>query len=183
MRPTPAVFLDRDGVINQSPGPGYVTRWDEFEFLPGSLDALRALTRAGWPLFVVSNQRGVAEGRYSQAALDAITTAMREAIRAAGGALAGVFYCTHAEEARCECRKPARGLIDHACRTRPIDLPASYMIGDDLKDITLGRAVGCRTILVLSGRTAAADVRQWSITPDTVCRNLSDAAAWILSTP
>ena len=181
--PAGAIFLDRDGVINRSPGSGYVTRPDEFSFLPGSLDAIAALTRAGRPLFVVSNQRGVAQGLYNQADLEAITASMLAGITETGGRIAGVFYCTHDEGARCRCRKPAPGLIEQACRTQPIDLSRSYVVGDDLKDIALGRAVGCRTILVLSGRTAEDAARAWPIAPDQICRDLQDAAAWIVAHP
>ncbi|MBI4227228.1 MAG: HAD family hydrolase [Candidatus Omnitrophica bacterium] len=179
--PAPAIFLDRDGVINRSPGPGYVTRWEEFAFLPGSLTAIQALTHAGWPLFIISNQRGAAQGLYTRAALDEITAAMVAEIARMGGAIAGVLYCLHDDADRCGCRKPARGLIDQACRMRPVDLTRSYVIGDDLKDIVLGRAVGCRTILVLSGRTAADAVKQWPVAPDRICRDLEDAASWILA--
>lgn len=181
LTPRAAVFLDRDGVINRSPGSGYVTRVEEFAFLPGSVEAIRDLTLAGWPLFVVSNQRGVAQALFSQADLEAITAAMLAGI--AGGRIAGVQYCTHHAEAGCGCRKPARGLIDQACRSVSIDLSQSYVIGDDLNDIALGRAVGAHPILVLSGRTAAGVVPSWPVAPDRICRDLREAAAWIMSQP
>lgn len=158
-----------------------MTRWEEFLFLPGSVEAIRDLTRAGLLLMIVSNQSGVGQGLQSQGSLATITTRMRDAITLAGGTITAVFYCPHREDERCACRKPARGLIDQACRAHPIDLTRSYVIGDDLKDIALGRAVGCRTILVLSGRTPAEAVPQLPTTPDHVCRDLHEAAAWILA--
>ena len=110
--PRPVVFLDRDGVINASPQHQYIGSWDAFTFLPGSLDAIHELTRAGWPIFVISNQQGVARGAYTQATLDDITARMLEAVRTAGGQIESVLYCTHDEADRCACRKPQRGLID-----------------------------------------------------------------------
>ena len=177
----PVVFLDRDGVINRSPGTGYVTQWEAFEFLPGSLEAIRDLTQAGHPLVVVSNQSGVGQGFCTRESLDTITRRMHDAIRDAGGALTGVFYCLHRPDEGCACRKPARGLVDQACREHSMDPARSYLVGDDAKDMLLGHAVGCRTILVLSGRTRAEEVPQWPIIPAQVCRDLREAAAWILA--
>ncbi len=145
------------------------------------MEAIRDLTRAGFPMVVVSNQSGVGQGLYPLDALEAITRRMVEAVTHAGGALADVLYCLHRPDEGCPCRKPARGLIDQACRTHPIDLPRSFVVGDDPKDITLGRAVGCRTVLVLSGRTPATAVPQWPDAPDHVCRDLREAAGWILA--
>ena len=107
-----AVFLDRDGVINQFPGNGkYVTKLKEFRFVPGSLDALRILTQEGYSIFVVSNQAGVAKGVYSKQKLEHITRNMLRDIRAVGGKIKEVFYCTHFSHAGCECRKPEIGAI------------------------------------------------------------------------
>ncbi len=180
-KPTPAVFLDRDGVINASPGTGYVRSWEEFAFLPGTLEAIRDLHRAGFRLVVVSNQRGIAQRLYSQAAVEEITTRMTAAVMEAGGALDAVFYCAHLETAGCACRKPQRGMIDQACARYPTDLSRSFMVGDDLKDILLGQATGCRTILVLSGRTGPEAPATWARLPDQICQDLRAAADWILA--
>lgn len=176
----PAVFLDRDGVINVSPRHQYVRSWEEFAFLPGSLKALQELTQAGFRLIVVSNQQGVAKEAYTQEALDDITTRMKAAVREAGGRLDAVLYCTHADETQCPCRKPRRGLIDQACQRYPIDLKRSFVIGDDPKDIALGQAVGCTTLLVFSGRTPPEMVSSIAPPPDHCCQDLRAAADWIL---
>lgn len=178
--PKRAVFLDRDGVINVSPGQGYVRSWAEFAFLPGALEALRDLTQTGFQLFVVSNQSGVAHGFYTESALNEITTRMRAAVKQAGGQLTAIRYCLHAPDAQCDCRKPKRGLIDQITRRHPVDLARSYLIGDDAKDIALGQAVGCRTVLVLSGRTRPEMVGAITPPPDQVCRDLREAAEWIV---
>ena len=179
MRAKPAVFLDRDGVINASPGSGYVRRWEEFRFLPGSREGIRALTDAGWPIFVVTNQSGIAQGFYTAQDFDAITARMLEAIQAAGGRITGIFHCPHAPTSDCACRKPRRGLIDQACRQQPVALAESFLVGDDVKDLELGRTIGCRTVLVLSGRTSRERAAELP-PPDHLCADLREAADWII---
>ncbi len=177
----PVVFLDRDGVINAGFPHHSVRSWDEFAFLPGSVEAIRDLTRAGLPIFVISNQRGVALGLSTAQTLASITRQMLQAIQAAGGHINAVLYCTHDEPDGCACRKPRRGLIDQACQRYPVDLARSYLVGDDPRDIALGTSVGCRTILVLSGRTTGEMLKELPQTPDQICRDLREAAAWILN--
>jgi len=106
-----------------------------------------------------------------------------ETIREGGGALDAVLYCPHHPDEGCPCRKPRPGLVDQACRQLPIDLSRSYLVGDDVKDIALGHAVGCRTILVLSGRMAAPTAAQCQPPPHQICQDLRAAADWILAHP
>lgn len=178
---TRAIFLDRDGVINACPPERYLRRWSEFSFLPGSCEAIRALSRSAYRLLVISNQSGVGQGLVSRQALDEITRRMIAAIRAQGGRIDGVLYCPHRETDGCDCRKPRRGLIDQADRQHPLDLPHSVIIGDDPNDLALGRAVGCRTVLVLSGRTPPEVAARLAPPPDHLCRDLQAAARWILA--
>ena len=180
MSQKPAIFLDRDGVINESPGKGYVRSWNEFKFLPGSLEALRDLSQAGFALFVVSNQSGVARGLYTEEDLRVVNQQMLETVRAAQAGFEAVYYCIHSPEANCSCRKPKTGLIDKAKSCLPIDLPASYVIGDDPKDIALGQQAGIKTILVLSGKTSQAQAGQINPAPDKIFADLQNAAGWIL---
>ena len=101
------IFLDRDGVINVEPGKDlYVMNWKQFKFLPGSIDAIKKLNRAGYKLFIISNQGGVSKGLFSQKDLDDITKKMLSEIEKAGGRIDGIFYCTHKKEDDFNCRKP-----------------------------------------------------------------------------
>ena len=105
-----AVFLDRDGVINQYPGDTkYVSSWADFHFIPGGKLALKRLKVVGYKIFIISNQAGVAKGIYSEGRLNEITGNMLSELSSAGIEIAGVYYCTHRDEDNCSCRKPKTG--------------------------------------------------------------------------
>lgn len=173
------VFLDRDGVINQFPGNGeYVTKLKEFRFIPGSLDALRILTKEGYSIFVVSNQAGVAKGLYSKKKLEHITHNMLRDIRSVGGRIKKVLYCTHFSHSGCECRKPEIGAIREALESSNKTLQLAqkaFFVGDTESDILTGHNAGCTTIFVLSGREDRRHMRGWKIRPDYVARDLLEA--------
>lgn len=142
-----AAFLDRDGVINID--HGYVSRWTDFEFVPGAVDAMRRLAEHGYALVVVTNQSGIARGMYSEADFQALTASMRADLAQRGVPLAGVFHCPHlpggtvAELAReCDCRKPAPGLILQAAEALGLSLPDSVMFGDKLSDMEAASRAG-----------------------------------------
>lgn len=143
----PAIFLDRDGVINERVVGGYVTSWNEFRFLEGCIAALRELSRFNLPLIVVSNQAGVGKGLMSRADLRRITTHFVAHLARARIAVAAVYYCPHISDSGCRCRKPRPGLILQAARDWRVDLGRSVMIGDSPSDIEAARAAGCRSIL------------------------------------
>jgi histidinol-phosphate phosphatase family protein len=166
---TRAVFLDRDGTVNEE--VGYLGRPEGLRLLPGVTAALAALQAAGWQLIIVSNQSGVGRGLFPQAAVEAVDARLRELLAAAGVRLTASYYCPHAPWESCLCRKPAPGLLLRAAADLGIDLPRSYMVGDAPRDVAAGRAAGCRTILLGAAADAAADV----VLPD-----LPTAAAWIL---
>ncbi len=178
------IFLDRDGVINKFPGRGrYVTNLRNFKFIPGSLAAIKKLTKAGFTIFVISNQAGVAKGLYSRQALKTITTKMLAGIRKEGGKIKGVLYCMHSKEDNCPCRKPKIALIEKALKFAKLSLERknSYLIGDDtLHDITMGRKAHLTTILVLSGKEKLIHKPSWALKPDYVFKNLFQAADFIL---
>ena len=112
------VFLDRDGVINEFPGNGsYVTKVKDFHFIPGSLEAIRALTQSGHKIFVISNQAGVGKGVYSLDKLKRIDAKMIKGVEKAGGKIRKSFYCTHRSDAGCDCRKPGIGLLKKALKS------------------------------------------------------------------
>lgn len=176
-----AVFLDRDGVINRPPRDRYITSWNQFHFLPGSLEALRRLARNGKTVVIVSNQAGVGRGLYPIGELRRITRNMLRRIRNAGGRIRAVYYCTHRPQDGCGCRKPKTGLLLRASRSFGIDLRRSILAGDHETDILLGRATGCRTVLVLSGITRKAAARRLRPQPDHVAADLRRAVDWILT--
>ena len=142
-----AVFLDRDGVINRKAPTEdeYVTRWEEMAILPGVAEAVARLDRVGFQIIVVTNQRGVSKGLITTAELESIHQRMCEHLALAGARIHAVYYCPHALEAHCLCRKPQPGMLLEAARTHGIDLAASWMIGDSDKDVEAGKRVGCRT--------------------------------------
>lgn len=146
--PFTTVFLDRDGVLNRHRPGDYVKRWEEFEFLPQVSEALRLLGQAGCRLIVITNQRGIARGLMTEAALADIHHRMAAALAAAGVSLAGIYVCPH-EHGTCDCRKPLPGLLHAAQRDIPdIDFATSATVGDSMTDIEAARAVGCRGFLV-----------------------------------
>jgi D-glycero-D-manno-heptose 1,7-bisphosphate phosphatase len=145
-----AVFLDRDGVINRD-RPDYVKSWEEFEFLPGVLEAFRALASGPHQVVVVSNQSCIGRGLVSRETVEEIHARMTEAVRWSGGRIDAVYYCPHCPDEDCPCRKPRPGLILRAARELDIDLAASWLIGDDLRDLETAKAAGVRPVLVRTG--------------------------------
>ncbi|MEI6563237.1 MAG: HAD family hydrolase [bacterium] len=143
------IFFDRDGIVNQSPGPGYVERWEDFHILPEFVDILRNVTGLGYAAVIVTNQRGVARGIMTAATVEDIHHRLRAALKERHGlALLDIYYCPHDNDAGCTCRKPKPGMILAAAKAHSIDLSKSWMIGDSPKDAEAGRTAGCRTILV-----------------------------------
>jgi len=144
-----AAFLDRDGVINRKPPEGqYVTRWEELQFLPGVSEAIILLTGAGYSVFVVTNQRGVAEGLPTQDDLESIHQRMCQELADAGAVITKVYYCPHEKQPPCICRKPAPGMLLTAARDHEINLSSSWMIGDSDIDVEAGKNAGCKTIRI-----------------------------------
>lgn len=143
------VFLDRDGVINESPPEGsWVFTWEEFRFLPDALAALRRLREEGFTVAVVTNQSCVGRGLATREAIDDINARMVRLVEAAGGHIAGVYVCPHPRVADCACRKPKPGLIDQAARELGLRPERAFLVGDAERDIEAGLARGCTTILV-----------------------------------
>lgn len=153
-RPGPAVFLDRDGVINKKlPDGSYVTKWEEFEFLPGAVEGLAALARKGYELYIVSNQQGIGRGLMSEKDLAAIHANMKEELARHGVLIRDIRFCPHLKEADCFCRKPKPGMIIDAAAIHHVRLRDAIMIGDSDSDMRAGKAAGCRTMQVVAGRS------------------------------
>ena len=152
-----AAFLDRDGVINRKAPTEdeYITRWEEMHIIPGVVEAIALLNRAGFGVIVVSNQRCVAKGLVTTSELDAMHQRMCRELGAVGAKIDGVYYCPHEEQPPCSCRKPEPGMLFAAAAEHQVDLTSSWMIGDSEKDVEAGRSAGCRTARILRpGATA-----------------------------
>ncbi len=175
------VFVDRDGVINRRmPDGRYVTRWDQFEWMPGAAEGLARLSAMGRRIVVVTNQRGVARGVLSRGDLDDIHARMVAALIEAHVSIAGVYVCPH-DEGACDCRKPQAGLLLQAQADCPeIDFSRAAIIGDALADIEAGARVGTHTILVGDRVTLRAGVDEAGrrrIPIDRTAPSLADAVA------
>ncbi len=169
------VFLDRDGVINERRLDDYVRSPDQLRFVPGSLDQLARLTRAGYHIVVVSNQQGIGKGLFTWRDLDEVTAAVRTAVEEAGGRIDAFYYCPHLDEEGCECRKPRPGLLLRAAHELSIHPSDTYMVGDRMSDVIAGHAAGCKTILI----TAAAP-SEIGVQPDHMVSSLAEAVDIIL---
>ncbi|MGH9724088.1 MAG: D-glycero-alpha-D-manno-heptose-1,7-bisphosphate 7-phosphatase [Candidatus Acidiferrales bacterium] len=150
-------LLDRDGVINRRVAGGYVTSWDQFEFLPGALEGLRLLAESGYTILVLSNQAAVGEGMLSEETLARMTQKFVAQAAEHGGRISGVYYCTHSKSAQCECRKPRAGLFLRAQREHGFDFSESFFIGDSLTDARAAEAAGCPFVRVACQDFSAAD--------------------------
>ncbi len=144
------IFLDRDGVINENRAD-YVKNWNEFHFIAGSREAIARLTRAGHTIVICTNQAAIARGHVSIEVVEDIHRCMIAEIAAFGGEVAKVYYCPHAKDANCPCRKPRPGMLLQAHDELGVDLHDAIFIGDSITDIQAGLAAGVRSILVLSG--------------------------------
>ena len=143
----PAIFFDRDGVINcRRPGT-YVLSWSQFLFTPGIEAALKQLATLRLPMIVISNQACVGKGLLDPAVLQEITVQMHQKLAAIGVFMAAAYYCIHRSDDNCICRKPKPGLLQNAADDYNIDLRGSVFIGDSDTDIQAGLAVGCKPIL------------------------------------
>ena len=176
------IILDRDGTINAD-SDDFVKTPDEWQPLPGAIEAIARLNHAGWHVVIASNQSGLGRGLFDVAALNAIHTKMYKMLAAAGGRVDAVFYCPHSPEESCQCRKPLPGLFDQIGARFGVPLKGVPTAGDSLRDLQAGVAAGCEPHLVLTGKSAAYRVSgpPEGLPPGTVCHNdLSAFADFIL---
>jgi D-glycero-D-manno-heptose 1,7-bisphosphate phosphatase len=150
------VMIDRDGVINEDSGE-FIKSVAEWRPISGSLEAIAALHRAGWQVAVVTNQSGIGRGLYDEATLGEIHAHMRSRVRAAGGELAGIYYCPHLPDAGCDCRKPKPGMFRALERDLGVSVIGAPYIGDRLSDVEAAAAVGARAMLVRTGTGTATE--------------------------
>jgi len=177
------VFLDRDGVINKD-SPSYIKNLSEFEFIPGSLDAVKYLTSEGFTIIVITNQSAINRNLTTRKIVDDIHSMIMRVVKSEFGEIKDIFLCPHTPEQDCTCRKPKPGLIHQAQKKYNIDISSSCMVGDSAKDIECARNAGCRyAILVKTGNADDAEkiLTDKNISPDYVAENLFEAARWIIS--
>jgi len=173
-----AVFLDRDGVINQAvvrDGKPYPPSGvDELKIVEGAAESLLDLKKAGFLLIVVTNQPDIARGTQSPIAVDTIHQALCETLP-----LDDFFVCPHDDADRCDCRKPLPGLLLRAAENYDIDMPHSFMVGDRWRDVDAGASAGCATVWIDYGYREKRSATEASATVDSI----RAAADWILSQP
>jgi D-glycero-D-manno-heptose 1,7-bisphosphate phosphatase len=182
----PAVFLDRDGTLIED--VGYLDSLARLALFPWTIDAVRALNRAGLPLVVVTNQSGVARKYFAEAFVQETHRALDARLAEGGARIDAYYYCPHHPDGKlpeyalaCDCRKPRPGLIERAARDLHLDPARSFVVGDKWGDVALARAVGGRAVLVRTGTGAIVEQRpRPGVTADAVVDNLAAAASWIL---
>ncbi len=148
--PNKLIVLDRDGVINQD-SADYVKTPAEWHALPGSLEAIARLNHAGWRVVVASNQAGIGRGIFDFDALFAIHDKMQRQLAELGGHIDGIFFCPHAPDAGCDCRKPAPGMLRDIGKRLQVDMKGVPFVGDSIRDLEAAVAAGAHPILVRSG--------------------------------
>lgn len=180
-----AVFLDRDGTINEE--MGYINHVDRFVLLPDAAGAIRRINESGLKAVVVTNQSGAARGYFPVELIDRVHRKMCRLLEEGGAFLDGIYTCLHAPDtgaSGCECRKPRTGLMRQAAQDLQLDLEKSYVIGDRLKDVEMARNAAAKAVLVLTGygRGELEFLGSHStVQPDFVATDLSHAVEWILS--
>lgn len=173
------VFLDRDGTVNRD--TGYIKSPQELELLPGVVEAVARLNRAGARVVLVTNQSAIARGFITVDQLKTIHSVLLARLEAGGARLDAIYYCPHHPNDGCRCRKPQPAMIHRAVADLALDLSRAYVIGDQSRDMALARQVGARGILVLSGQTdGMAMNEEKTASPDFVADGLADAVEWIL---
>ena len=173
------VILDRDGVINQD-SDAYIKSPEEWKPIPGSLEAIARLTQSGHHVVVATNQSGIGRGLFEMATLNAIHDKMHRAVGQAGGRIEAVFFCPHAQEANCGCRKPKPGLLEEISRRFGASLADVPCIGDSQRDLDAAVAVGARPLLVLTGKGAKTQRDGKLPAGTTVHADLADAVKSII---
>jgi len=154
LKPKRIIILDRDGVINKKPAKAdYVKKWEEFEFLPGAIDAVKMLNEKGFSVFIITNQAGIARNLMTESDLRNIHNNMKDEMETKGAKIERIYYCPHGWNDGCECRKPKPGMFYEVARDYNINLTKTVFIGDDERDLEAGNAAGCHTILVNAQRS------------------------------
>ena len=178
----PAVFLDRDGTINEE--MGYINHLSRFRLLPDAAPAIRRLNEAGLPVVVVTNQSGAARGYFPPSLVDEVHGHLENLLAQAGARVDAIYACLHAPDAGCPCRKPRPGLLLEAARDLNLDLTRSYLVGDRYADMDTAANAGVQGILVLTGY-GLGEYEQFQALkqpgPTHIAPNLLEAVDFILA--
>ena len=173
------VILDRDGVINYD-SPQFIKSPDEWKPIPGSLEAIAQLNQAGFRVALATNQSGISRGLFDMATLNAIHDKMHRALGQFGGRIDALFYCPHAADDNCNCRKPKPGMLEEISRRFSEDLRGVPSVGDSLRDLQASVAVGAQPILVRTGK-GEKTLETGNLPENTwVCADLAEAVQRII---
>jgi len=189
----PAVFLDRDGTISQELGAKSETVWKEvggnpekLRLLPGAGASIRRLNEAGFIIVIISNQSGVARGFFDEAGVRRVNEELSRRLKRYGAHIAAVYYCPHHPSGKvreytkkCACRKPSDGMFRQAARELKLDFAKSFAMGDNVRDLTPAKKLGCKTALVLTGKGKSMIEAAQEIA-DIIVPDISAATSWIL---
>ncbi len=145
------ILLDRDGVINED-SDNYIKSVDEWRPIPGSLEAIARLNRAGYRIVVITNQSGISKGLFDLEGLAAMHNKMLRLTSEVGGRIDAIFFCPHGPEAKCNCRKPKPGMFEQAAMRYGVSLQGVVAVGDSLRDLQAASALQCKTFLVKTGK-------------------------------
>jgi len=178
----PAVFLDRDGVLNQNRAD-YVRTWEQVEFLPGVFEAMQRLAGSPFMVVVVTNQSAVGRGLMTVEGLAAINGGIVQQVQQAGGRIDAVYTCPHRPDEGCPCRKPRPGMLLQAAQDLGIDLERSYLVGDAISDMEAALSAGCQPVMVRTGRgrKQAAGLADNGLEAVPVVADLGEAVDLILN--
>jgi len=187
-QPRPAVFLDRDGTINEQ--MGYINHLSRFHLLPGVAEAIRILNDRQIPVVVITNQSGLARGYFPRELLEQVHGKMHDQLAEQGATIDGVYVCPHHPEAvaeqyrvRCNCRKPNTGLLEQAAAELNLDLHRSFLVGDRWSDVRCAVRAGCTPVLVLTGYGRGDHLYigpGQDDQPEFVAESLLEAVRWII---
>lgn len=176
------IILDRDGVINQD-SDAFIKTQEEWIPIPGSLEAIARLNRAGYRVVVATNQSGIARGLFNIVTLNAIHQKMHAAARMVGADIDAVFFCPHASENNCDCRKPKPGMLHEIAARFDTNLRGVPVIGDSLRDLQAGYVAGCVPYLVLTGKGKITQTKGGLPPGATVFPNLAAVVDHLLAAP
>lgn len=157
-QPSRLVILDRDGVINED-SDDYIKSLEEWVPIPGSIEAIARLSRAGYRIAVATNQSGLARGYFDEITLANMHALLCALVEEAGGQVDAICYCPHAPDAGCRCRKPAPGLLEQISEELRLPVAGAWYVGDTGKDLELGLKMGCKSILVRTGKGRGVEAK------------------------
>ena len=183
-----AVFLDRDGTINEE--VGYISDSAQFRLFDYAAEAIRLLNKAGWLTVIVTSQAGIARGIFPESFLTSLHEQMQLELSRLGATIDAIYYCPHHPtegevpyRRECDCRKPKPGMLKRAADELNVDLSASVVIGDRFRDLGMAQAVGARSVLVLTGygqEELERDGNDWPQQPDHIAKNVLEAVQWVI---